>query len=410
MSPRSNASGAERLLQRFNALPRPLQRLARLIRNPRSPFFKPYLRFKGYRPTPVPPPTELPRQARRVYIAPVNAAEQARRWASALSDELPDLGAAYMMAPTLTGGVFKRDAPVPVGAFHLSKEWQRAEFARACEFTHVLVEAERPMFGSLFHYDVAREIAALRERGVSVAMLAHGSDVRNPAAHRRLTPWSPFHQDRPEVAALQETSDRNLKLLERLDLPTFVVTLDLLEELPRAHWCPNVAEIDRWASAARELLTEERPIVAHIPSRGWLKGSDRVDPVASALAAEGVFEYRRLSGVPQEEMPSVIGHADIVLEQFGAGAYGTTAVEAMAAGRVVVGYVLPAVRRAIEEVTGLEVPIVEATPDTLEAVLRELLADPERMRTIGARSAEFARTVHDGRLSARLLAEHWIDA
>jgi hypothetical protein len=41
-----------------------------------------------------------------------------------------------------------------------------------------------------------------------------------------------------------------------------------------------------------------------------------------------------------------------------------------------------------------EVPIVSATPQTAEAVLRELVADAPKRRAIGARSRAFAEKWH----------------
>lgn len=399
----------QRLLRSLNRLPLPLQRFFRALRGPRSPIFTLYLLASGARPRPVPPPTELPDAPRRVYIAPVNAAEQAMLWAAALEAEVPGLGARSMMAPVVGGSIFESTEPVPLGAFHLSKSWQRAEFERAAEFTHVLVESQEAMFGGLFRYDPAREIEALRGRGVSVAALSHGSDTRSPRAHAERTPWSPFREHHPETAMLQHLADANRERLARLELPVFVSTPDLLDDLPLAHWCPLIVEPVFHSAASEPLLGERLPVVTHIPSRGWLKGTELIEPVAASLAERGVVAYRPLEGVPRERMAEAYASADILLEQFRLGSYGATAIEAMAAGRVVVGHVLPSVREHVRRTTGLELPIVEADPDSLSEVVEGLVADPDRMRELGARGRDFVSAVHDGRLSAAALSEHWID-
>lgn len=399
----------QRLLHSLNRLPLPLQRFFRALRGPRSPIFKLYLLSSGARPRPIPPPTELPDAPRRVYIAPVNAAEQSMLWATALEAHLPGLGARNMMAPVVGGSIFESTEPVPLGAFHLSKAWQRAEFARATEFTHVLAESQESMFGGLFRYDPAREIEALRGRGVSVAALSHGSDTRSPSAHAERTPWSPFRAHHPETAMLQYLADTNRKRLEKLELPMFVSTPDLLDDLPGAHWCPLVVEPVFREAAAVPLLDHHLPVVTHIPSRGWLKGTELVEPVAGSLADRGIISYRPLVGLPRARMAEAYAAADILLEQFRLGSYGATAVEAMAAGRVVVGHILPSVREHIRRTTGLELPIVEATADTLSDVIAGLVADPARIRELGTLGREFVSAVHDGRLSAAALSAHWID-
>ena len=50
------------------------------------------------------------------------------------------------------------------------------------------------------------------------------------------------------------------------------------------------------------------------------------------------------------------------------------------------------------------VPVLEATPLTLEAVLRSVLADPTTIADLAASGPGFVRDLHDGRVSARVLA------
>ena len=90
------------------------------------------------------------------------------------------------------------------------------------------------------------------------------------------------------------------------------------------------------------------------------------------LHDEGLIDYRPSRGVAASEMPRLISGADVLLDQFRIGSYGVAAVEAMFAGRVVVGHVSHKVRKIIREETGSQVPIVEATPETLETVLRDI--------------------------------------
>jgi hypothetical protein len=123
----------------------------------------------------------------------------------------------------------------------------------------------------------------------------------------------------------------------------------------------------------------------------------------------GDVEYSLVSGVSSERMPGVIADADIVLDQFRLGSYGVAACEAMAAGRLVVGHVRPAVRVRIQAETGLPLPIVEATPDTLHDVIRDLLRDRDHARELAAAGPPFVAAVHSGARSAAVLIDGWID-
>lgn len=330
-------------------------------------------------------------------------------WAKALETHLPGVGARNMVAPIVGGSIFESTEPVPLGAFHLSRTWQKAEFDRVCEFTHVMVESQRPMFGGLFGYQSMKEIRELLNRGVSVALMSHGSDTRDPRAHSTRTPWSPFRQQHPDFEVMQEIADRTRREMSELGLPVFVSTPDLLDDLPQAHWCPLIVDSIFEHAKVAPLLKQPVPVVTHIPSGGWSKGTDLVTPIATGLARSGVIDFRPVSNIPRVEMPAAMAAADILLEQFRIGSYGATAIEAMALGRVVVGHILPSVREKVRAETGLELPIVEATADTLEAVLTELASDPARLLRIGQQGKDFTRQVHDGRMSAAVLSKNWIN-
>lgn len=353
------------------------------------------------------PNTTVPAAEIRVYIAPTNYAGQGFLWARALEAADPRVGARNMAIELPGGYAFPADTLVPITAVNASAEWAAGEWAAAREFTHVLIEAERPIFGKQWGRDVAAELAALEEAGVSVAFLGHGTDVRDPDNHMRLTPWSPYAED-PRTPVLRADAAENLALLRRLRRPTFVSTPDLIEDVPWAIWCPVVVDAARFASD-RPILQGERARVIHASSNPLQKGSDRIEPALAPLIEAGALEYELITATPAAEMPGVFAAADIVLDQFRLGSYGVAAAEAMAAGRVVLGHVVPEVRDRILRDTGLELPIVEATPDTLGDVVAELIADPVRARAVAAAGPVYVAAVHSGARSAEALLRNWID-
>lgn len=300
---------------------------------------------------------------------------------------------------------FPVDQTVPAPAYVLSRSWQRRQHdAVVTGFTHAIVEAERHLFGRVFDQTVEQQVRDLVDRGLRVAMLVHGSDARLPSRHASNHPDSPFSdREWDQVPIFEKQAADNLALLDRLDLPVFVSTLGLLDDIPSAHWLPVVVDVDIW-SGGRPPLERETPIVAHAPSSGRIKGSDLIDDALGRLEAEGLIDYQRISGVSADLMPDVYRNADIVLDQFRIGDYGVAACEAMAAGRIVIGHVAPAVRDAVLSRTGLELPIIESRGVEIETVLRRVLAEPERARQMADHGADFARSVHDGRRSAAALS------
>ena len=356
----------------------------------------------------VPAATVAPETAVRVYIGPTNYSGQGYLWARALERADNSVGARNMAIELPAGFSFPADSIVPTAIQTASPEWQRAEFEAVAGFTHVLFEAERSLFGPLFGRSVAAELAQLEQRGVSCAFVCHGTDIRSPRLHVGRERYSPYADD-PRTADLQVDADANLALLRAHNLPIFVSTPDLLVDIPEASWCPVVVDTERWNGAARKLLHRETPVVVHLPSKGAVKGTHLIEPMLHRLHAAGVIEYRGLTGIPSAEIPAIIGDADIVLDQFRIGSYGVAAVEAMAASRVLIGHVSPDVRDSVAVLTGYELPIVEADPDSLEHTLLGLIADHERMSRLSAAGREFADFVHSGGWSARVLLDGWID-
>lgn len=356
-----------------------------------------------YSPRDVPAPPAVPAAPVRLFVGPTNFAGQGHAWARA-AEQLPGVGAVSMAAVRAGGFAFPVDDPVPEAVWAGSRRWQRQRRELLPQFSHVMIESGRPLMGRARGGDPFAEARWLGSLGVRVAMLCHGSDVRLPSRHRELESFSPFTADWELTAVLEEQAARLAAGLAGFDGPVLVSTPDLLLDVPGATWLPVVVDVDRWAGAGAVVpLEREVPVVVHAPSSPHIKGTTLIEPVLERLHAEGLVEYRRIEGVPADRMPQVYGEADVVLDQFRIGNYGVASCEAMAAGRLVVSHVSDFVRERAREAAGSELPILEATPDTLEDVLRSVLADRDTARSLATRGPELVRTLHSGPRSAEVL-------
>ena len=364
----------------------------------------------------VPAPIVAPQGGRRLYIAPANYAGAATSWARA-AEAIADVGARNMVLREAGGFAFPADYEVSAAVYAYSTRWQRGQFRAVSRgFSHVIVEAQRPLFGSLFAGDpsdtcatVLAEVRALRARGVEVAMLCHGSDIRLPSRHAELEPDSPF-TSRPggqpaygDTALLEEYASANRSLLSDVGAPVFVSTPDLLIDVQEASWLPLVIPPTWFELNSDPPLVRERPVVVHVPSRAGLKGSELIEPTMRRLHDEGLVTYERRENLRSAEMPAVYGAADIVLDQFAIGNYGVAAGEAMAAGRLVVSHVSTQVRDHVASLGRGALPIVETRARDLERTLRDILVNRDRFRAVAADGPGFVRAVHDGRLAREVL-------
>lgn len=341
----------------------------------------------------------IPRR-QSVLIGRMNSAGQAAMWASSLQ-------ASGVPATSLQ--VVRDENRYNFGnEIGISeRDWEKREVRLRAfvdltpKFSHVIVESGVPIFG--LDASTVPDEQSLTRSGVGLALLFHGSDIRSPMRHAARELWSPFRDpaNRALTRSLQTKTERLQRMLASFRGPVFFSTPDLWDDIPWGHWVPVVVDTELFCPGERIAGGNRVPVVMHAPSHGALKGAPHVDAVLRRLHREGAIEYRRVDGVQHQAMPRLYQDADIVVDQILMNLIGVTAAEAMACGRVVVAHV----DERLAERYPRQPPVVDATPDTLEQVVRELAADRQRVAWLGQQGREFALEIHDGRMAANALAE-----
>jgi hypothetical protein len=267
--------------------------------------------------------------------------------------------------------------------------------------SHLAIESLAPPFSRMDGSSLLRDLDYLAARDVQIALIAHGSDIRDPDRHMESFPWSYYAEADPDwVSSLRASSRRNRRLVADLGLPLFVSTPDQLIDVPSATWLPVCVDVEAWVSD-RPVLVADAPVVVHIPSRRNppIKGTVDIDPVLRDLCASGRIRYVSPNSVPHSSMGQLVGSADIVVDQVRSGSYGVAAVEGLSAGRLVIGNVSDSTRASMLE----DPPIVDAPPDIFRDVMEQVLSDRGLYAKEAAKGPAFARRWHDGRASAAAL-------
>lgn len=133
-------------------------------------------------------------------------------------------------------------------------------------------------------------------------------------------------------------------------------------------------------------------------SRQNVKCTHIILPLVEKLKQEGLpVELLFFKNVPNRDLRYYMKQADVVVDMLTFGWFGANIREAMMLGIPSVCYIRPewldSVRREISGYAD-ELPVISATPDTIEEILRDLQSDPEKCREIGRRSREFAVKWH----------------
>ncbi|MGO1770210.1 MAG: hypothetical protein ACTHZX_09675 [Microbacterium sp.] len=340
-------------------------------------------------------------RAPRLVVGPTNTAGQASAWCTALEAAYPAAQARSMELVPTSGRnsfVYPSDLLVPAELKRGRLAWEKGLLQ---QITHALLERASSITALSSGLPSAQHLQTYARSGVTAGLLIHGTEMRDPQQHLNMYEASPFRDHARDFPRLAEHVAQTRNVIDESGLRTFVTTPDMLDFVPGATLVPVVVDVDAHTAAAETpALTRQRPVVLHAPSNPALKGTATIEPVLEALEAAGRIRYKRVQSVPNSAMPSLIGKADVVVDQIALGNVGVLAAEAMAAGRLVVAHVHERVRLR----TGGNLPVVDATPTTFSAVMREILDDRDRFTDIAAAGPSWARSHHDGRASAGALA------
>ena len=139
-------------------------------------------------------------------------------------------------------------------------------------------------------------------------------------------------------------------------------------------------------------------------TRQSLKSTHLWFALAKQLKSEGrLVELVWVTDVPNRVVRYFQLQSDMVCDMLTYGWFGANIREAMMLGRPAVAYLRPAwIESVRREVPGYveELPVVNATPETVRSVVEELAGDPDRRRELGEQSREFAVKWHSSRAGA----------
>ncbi len=180
---------------------------------------------------------------------------------------------------------------------------------------------------------------------------------------------------------------------------------------------PNTLSLDlkEWKSSVKKSQANginDSVIVVHAPNHRGFKGSEFVVDAIQRLQKEGFkIELRLLEKIQNSEVRQILHEdADILVEQLIFTGHGLNGLEGMASG-------LPTISNLEDEtvITPMrrwsflgECPLVSASPETLEDVLRKLITRPDLRHQLGKAGRAYVEKYH-GLDSAQYLFKNVID-
>jgi hypothetical protein len=247
-----------------------------------------------------------------------------------------------------------------------------------------------------------RDLPLLRRAGKVIFVTYQGDDARQGDACIDQLEISPAH----ELGAAYSTTEldrlrrRAIAAFERWADGIFALNPDLLRVLPpTARFLPYAnVDLHDWTPSSTR-ATSECPVVVHAPTDRATKGTRYVLAAFEQLRADGIeFEPLLIEGRTHTEARAAFERADLLVDQLLYGWYGGVAVELMALARPVVAYIRESDLQFVPPALRADLPVVGANPDTVYAVLRELLTiRRHELPELGLKSRAYVERWHDTR-------------
>ncbi|GIQ68525.1 hypothetical protein XYCOK13_13490 [Xylanibacillus composti] len=233
------------------------------------------------------------------------------------------------------------------------------------------------------------DLPLLDAAGYPMVMHHWGSDVRSASLSRKLNPY-PL----PAGYLTDQEIHERLKRLSASISHAIVQDAELYPHVKdyyrHVHILPLAVDVRRYRPNYPRADMQRLRIV-HAPTRPAFKGTSYVEAAIADLKRKHPVEYVRIQNMSHQEAIRLYAEADLIIDQLLCGTYGMLAVEAMAMGKPVVAYIREDVRRSLPP----SLPIIQAAPETILAVLKQIASQPEQLRHIGKASRDYVRQRHD---------------
>jgi hypothetical protein len=252
------------------------------------------------------------------------------------------------------------------------------------------------------------ELKLLRLAGIRIVMFPYGSDAfaieRIPYASWR----EALAADYPQLARDSADVERRIARFSR-QASAIVGCLVHCVCLPRwDHLMLTCYPVDTNAlqPAFPDPSTPTMRIF-HAPNHRALKGTGHLIDAVERLRAEGLpVELELVERMPHTEVMARMAKCAVVVDQLIFG-YGLTALEGLAFGKIVITGQNPADHDALfrDHPGYRECPMLRASPETIEEILRNLVSDRTVWHSLAHRGRAYAEAWHSPAATARAWSE-----
>ena len=267
----------------------------------------------------------------------------------------------------------------------------------ASGFLKILKSIYNIIYGGVFSN---LDLKIAKKKGVITAVTYQGSDARQGEYCKQHYPIHFCHEDdniyTPQSDKIKQ---EQIKQFDKYADLIYAVNPDLLNVLPKRTKFIAYASVDPrdWQPKPLPETPNKTPHIVHAPSNQTVKGTKYILSAFDRLKKENIpFRYTLVEGLSNKDAKKIYETADLLIDQLLAGYYGGLSVELMALAKPVICYIRDEDMHHMPPDMVKDMPIINATPDTIYDVLkRYLTTDKDKLRDIGLKSRQYTKNFHD---------------
>lgn len=257
------------------------------------------------------------------------------------------------------------------------------------------------------------DVPLLKRLGKGIVMTYQGDDARQgDECRRRFAVTAAAHVgDAYYTRATDEWKRRAIAKVARYADRIYALNPDLLHVLPPAARFLPYASVDPRAWTPRPATEHGIPVIVHAPTHQPVKGTRFIVEAVERLRREAIpFEFVLVENMTRETARGIYERADLLVDQLLLGWYGGVAVECMALQKPVVCYLREDDLAFLPPEMKRDLPIVNATPDTIYATLKALLTTRRaELPELGRRGRAYVEKWHDPVRIATIVSQDYRD-
>ena len=289
---------------------------------------------------------------------------------------------------------YPTDIPSPLTDRNIDKQKKNMlQFAEKCSSEFDIFHFHAGQTFTAYDYS---ELEMLKLLGKKMIMSYWGSEIRRLSISKQKNPF-----------AIAKILDENWILSKIMGISKYIdvaivadhESLEYIYGYFKKIYIVRVS-IDQKSLIPHYPLTDvKKPIIIHAPSDRYIKGTEYILNAVNNLKKVLDFEFVLIENIPHSEALEWYKKADVVIDQLNLGIYSTVSVEGMALGKPVISYI----RNDLKNKYPKNLPIVSATPKTIEKELTKLIKNPTLRYRLGIMGRQYVEKNHHPEIIARKL-------